>query len=120
MKKMTKMFILAALATPLILYTIRRIQSRKMRSKIADEGFETATDILYPDKQGSFSKLQGWTSTASIAIVGLSHSIYKGYIDQSFASAKLFTLVTRPKNSCPGFFLFPPYKIMINPYTVLR
>lgn len=56
MKKMTKVFILAAVATPLIIYTIRRIQSRKMRSKIADEGFETATDILYPGKQRSFSK----------------------------------------------------------------
>ena len=56
MKKMTKVFILAAVATPLIIYTIRRIQSRKMRGKIADEGFETATDILYPDKKSSFSK----------------------------------------------------------------
>ncbi len=56
MKKMTKVFILAAVATPLIIYTIRRIQSHKMRGKIADEGFETATDILYPDKKRTFSK----------------------------------------------------------------
>jgi hypothetical protein len=55
MKRMTKVFILAAVATPLIIYTIRRIQSRKMRSKIADEGFETASDVLYPGKR-SFRK----------------------------------------------------------------
>ena len=55
MKKMTKVFILAAVATPLIIYTIRRIQSRKMRIKIADEGFETASDVLYPNKR-SFRK----------------------------------------------------------------
>jgi hypothetical protein len=58
MKKMTKVFILAAVATPLIIYTIRRIQNRKMRSKIADEGFETASDVLYPDKRRGFRKFR--------------------------------------------------------------
>jgi hypothetical protein len=37
-------------------YIIRRIESRNMRKKIASEGFETATDVLYPDRRRSFSK----------------------------------------------------------------
>ena len=38
------------------IYLIRRIESRNMRRKIASEGFETATDVLYPDRRRSFSK----------------------------------------------------------------
>jgi len=56
MKKMTKVLILAALATPVIIYAIRRLQNGRMRSKIADEGFETASDILYPGRHGSHRK----------------------------------------------------------------
>jgi hypothetical protein len=40
--------------TPLGLYIVRRIQSSRMRRKIAAEGFETATDILYPRKRRMF------------------------------------------------------------------
>ena len=40
----------------LALYIVRRVQSRIMRRKIAAEGFETATDILYPHKRRMFSK----------------------------------------------------------------
>jgi len=40
--------------TPLILYILRRIQSSIMRRKIAAEGFETATDVLYPGKRRMF------------------------------------------------------------------
>ena len=36
-------------------YIIRRIESRNMRKKIASEGFETATAVLYPDRRRSFS-----------------------------------------------------------------
>ena len=38
------------------LYIIRRVESRNMRKKIASEGFETATDVLYPDRRRSFKK----------------------------------------------------------------
>jgi hypothetical protein len=40
----------------LVLYIVRRIQSRIMRQKIASEGFETAMDVLYPRKRRRFSK----------------------------------------------------------------
>ena len=39
-----------------VLYIVRRIQSKIMRKKIAAEGFETAIDILYPHKRRKFSK----------------------------------------------------------------
>ena len=38
------------------IYILRRVESRNMRRKIASEGFETATDVLYPDRRRSFSK----------------------------------------------------------------
>ena len=38
------------------LYILRRLESRNMRRKISSEGFETATDVLYPDRRRSFSK----------------------------------------------------------------
>ena len=40
----------------LVLYIVRRIQSKVMRRKISAEGFETATDILYPHKRRTFRK----------------------------------------------------------------
>jgi hypothetical protein len=40
----------------LVLYMVRRIQSKIMRRKIAAEGFETAIDVLYPRKRRRFSK----------------------------------------------------------------
>lgn len=47
----------AAIATAwLVLYIVRRIQSKIMRKKIAAEGFETAIDVLYPNKRRKFSK----------------------------------------------------------------
>jgi hypothetical protein len=47
----------AAIATAwLVLYIVRRIQSKIMRKKIAAEGFETAIDVLYPHKRRKFSK----------------------------------------------------------------
>jgi hypothetical protein len=46
--------IAAIVLAPVILYIIRRIQSSRMRRKIASEGFETATDILYPSKRRMF------------------------------------------------------------------
>ena len=46
----------AAVSAPVVLYLVRRIQSSKMRRKIASEGFETAMDVLYPGKRRKFSK----------------------------------------------------------------
>ena len=49
--------LVAAIATCwLALYIIRRVQSWRMRRKIAAEGFETAMDVLYPHKRRRFSK----------------------------------------------------------------
>ncbi len=39
-----------------ILYVVRRLQSRHMRTRISDEGFETARDVLYPSKRRRFGK----------------------------------------------------------------
>jgi hypothetical protein len=59
-KKMIKTILIVAVTTAatgwLALYIVRRIQSKLMRRKIAAEGFETATDILYPHKRRMFSK----------------------------------------------------------------
>jgi hypothetical protein len=55
----TTIVILAGTATGggwLALYLVRRIQSKVMRSKIAAEGFETAMDVLYPNKRRKLSK----------------------------------------------------------------
>jgi hypothetical protein len=54
MKKTSKLLVgvgLAALTTGLIVYAVRRYRSNQRRTRIADEGYETAHDILYPDKQ---------------------------------------------------------------------
>jgi hypothetical protein len=40
----------------LVLYIVRRVQSKIMRQKISAQGFETATDILYPHKRRMFRK----------------------------------------------------------------
>lgn len=44
----------AVVLAPFVLYLVRRIQSSRMRRKIASEGFETATDVLYPSKRRMF------------------------------------------------------------------
>lgn len=46
----------AAAAGWLALYIVRRIQSRHMRNRVASEGFETATDVLYPKRRRMFRK----------------------------------------------------------------
>ena len=56
MKTILIMMAAAAVITPLALYVVRKIQSSKMRRKIASEGFETAMDVLYPHKRRRFSK----------------------------------------------------------------
>jgi hypothetical protein len=55
--KTTLILLAAAGAVGLVtLYVVRRVQSSKMRRKVAAEGFETATDVLYPRKRRMFSK----------------------------------------------------------------
>lgn len=56
MKTIIILLATAAVTAPLVLYMVRRIQSSKMRKKIAAEGFETAIDVLYPHKRRRFSK----------------------------------------------------------------
>jgi hypothetical protein len=56
MKSILIIMATAAVTAPLVLYMVRRIQSSKMRKKIAAEGFETAMDVLYPHKRRMFSK----------------------------------------------------------------
>ena len=53
----TAIVVLSAVAAgALALYIVRRIESRNMRNRIASEGFETATDVLYPNRRRTFSK----------------------------------------------------------------
>ena len=54
MKTAAAVLIGAAILTPLVLYAIRRVQSKRMRRNIASEGFETASDVLYPGQRRSF------------------------------------------------------------------
>ena len=56
MKTLLIILVAAALGAWLILYVVRRIQSKVMRGRISAEGFETATDILYPHRRRMFRK----------------------------------------------------------------
>jgi hypothetical protein len=54
MKKTSKILVgagLAAVATGLIIYVVRRHQFNQRQARVADEGYETAHDILFPRKQ---------------------------------------------------------------------
>lgn len=41
-----------------IIYAVRRQQSNKRHARVADEGYETAHDILYPQKKYKRKKVQ--------------------------------------------------------------
>ena len=57
MMKTLLILLIASLAAGWVaLYIVRRIQNSKMLRRIAAEGFETATDILYPKKRRMFRK----------------------------------------------------------------
>ena len=43
----------AGVITGLIIYTVRKEKKKTMLRRISDEGYETAEDILYPDKRRS-------------------------------------------------------------------
>lgn len=59
MKKTNRVILAIGLAAVagLVIYTIRRHQSNQRFAKIADEGYETAHDILYPHKNKSRRKV---------------------------------------------------------------
>ena len=51
MKNSTKVFLLAAIGTAAITYSlIQRANAKKRLVTISDEGYETASDILFPGK----------------------------------------------------------------------
>lgn len=51
MKKSTTIFLLAAIGTAALAYSlIRNANAKKRLAAISDEGYETASDILYPGK----------------------------------------------------------------------
>ena len=53
MKKTNKILVgvgIAAVTAGLLIYAVRRYRSSQRRTKIANEGYETAQDILYPQK----------------------------------------------------------------------
>jgi hypothetical protein len=63
MKATTKLLLAigAAAATGLIIYAVRRYQRHetdKRLDQVADEGYETAHDILFPDRSQRRRKLQ--------------------------------------------------------------
>ena len=46
-----------AAATGLVIYMVRRHQSNRRFTKVANEGYETAHDVLYPDKKNRRRKV---------------------------------------------------------------
>ena len=49
---------LAVLAvTGIVVWLVKRTENKRMLNQIADEGYETAQDILFPDKRMSAQKL---------------------------------------------------------------
>lgn len=59
MKNSTKITLaLAAISmTVIVSCAVRRVKTRRMVAKISDEGYETAQDILYPDRSLKGKKL---------------------------------------------------------------
>lgn len=59
MKNSSKIAVaLAVVGIAAIAVTVaRKVNTKKMLTKIADEGYETAQDILYPDRNNSGSQL---------------------------------------------------------------
>lgn len=48
----------AGAAAGLVIYALRRHQSRRILNQVADEGYETAHDILFPNKKHRGRKLK--------------------------------------------------------------
>lgn len=60
MKTSTRLTLsLAAIgAAAIVIYVARQISAQKMLVKVADEGYETAHDILYPNKNNSSNRMR--------------------------------------------------------------
>ena len=48
---------LAAVTTGILVYAVRRARACNRSANVADEGYETAHDILYPEKKHRGAKL---------------------------------------------------------------
>ena len=48
----------AIAAVALVVYTVRRHQSNRRHLRVAEEGYETAHDVLFPEKKHRGKKLQ--------------------------------------------------------------
>jgi hypothetical protein len=59
MKNISKITLaLAAVsAAVIVLYAVRRAETKRMLAKVADEGYETAHDILFPDKMNTQNQM---------------------------------------------------------------
>lgn len=57
--KMIALGLLAGTAASLLAYFLRRHKTRRMLQSIANEGYETAADILYPDDRRGGDLLYG-------------------------------------------------------------
>ena len=60
MKNTSKITIaLAAVgAAAIVIYAARRIETKRRLIRVADEGYETAHEILFPDKAGKHNELR--------------------------------------------------------------
>lgn len=60
MKTFTKIMMVVGIISGvgLIVYAVRRYKSDKRHAKVAEEGYETAYDILFPQKEEKRRKVQ--------------------------------------------------------------
>ena len=56
----TTIGILSIIALGVIIFSVRRTKSDKMASRVADEGYETAQDILFPLKGSRMKGAKGF------------------------------------------------------------
>lgn len=49
----------ALVLTGIIIFSVRRKQSKKRQQQISDEGYETAHDVLYPTKRKGYKTHYG-------------------------------------------------------------
>ena len=51
--------LLAVTAAGLLVYSLRRRSAHRRLQSISNEGYETATDILYPERRGDGQEIYG-------------------------------------------------------------
>jgi hypothetical protein len=57
MKKILKVLAVLAVLTGVGFFVIRKINKRRKLKQVADNGYETAQDVLFPDKEIKSKKL---------------------------------------------------------------